>query len=206
MLRCIRFSRTTSVSLLAASFLAAGSMHAQTFAHAEAGSAAATTTPNAAWHDTVPDKLVSAKIRDGVLSVDGLVAKVRLNYEIRNAAYIYVFLPGTGTAIVSMSPLPNGERVKDLFRGSKMAFTIGGHSFELASQGNIAGEGASAGYVMLDRTTALIARAPMVGYGMTTRAPYVWPVSGKPATAGDTAYSTHLPANMLPRTEATPLR
>jgi hypothetical protein len=193
-----------SLPLLAATILAAGSMHAQSFAHAAAGSAAVTSTTTP-WHDTRPDKLITAKIHDGVLTVDGLVAQVRLNYDIHDQSYMYVFLPGTGTAIISLSPLPNGERVKDLFRGSKMAFTIDGHSFEIVSQGNLS-EGATSGYVALDRHTAMIARSPMVGFGMTTRPPYVWPLSGKPATAADTAYSTNLPASMLPRTEATPLR
>jgi hypothetical protein len=199
------FKRSMCFPLLAAAILAVSSMHAQSFAHAAASSAAVTSTAGNAWHDTVPDKLISAKIHDGVLTVDGLVAKVRLNYDIHDQAYMYVFLPGTGTAIVSLSPLPNGERVKDLFHGSTMKFSIDGHSFEVVSQGGF-GEGVSAGYVSIDRNTAMISRSPMVGFGMTTRPPYVWPVSGKPATGADTAYSTNLPASMLPRTEATPLR
>jgi hypothetical protein len=91
--------------------------------------------------------------------------------------------------------------VKDLFHGSTMTFSIGGHSVEVASDKTILSAASTSGYVILDSGTTLLARGPMLGYGMTLRAPYVWPLSSKPATRADTDYSTAIPPSMLPRTQ-----
>jgi hypothetical protein len=98
-------------------------------------SAAATDTTTPVWHETaIPaDKKINTKVTEGVLTVDGLVAKVQLNYDIRDAGYLYVFVPGVGTAIVSRVNTYGSEKVKDAFHGKTLAFNAGGHSFELTS-------------------------------------------------------------------------
>jgi len=169
--------------------------------------AATTTVPNNAWHDTViPDnKQLSCKIKDGTLVVDGLVAKVQLNYEIHHAGYLYFFVPGVGTAIVSRANMYSSTRVKGAINGPKLTFAISGHTFELTSKTPfLAAGGRSDVYVLLDPSTVALDRYPMLGFGSTTRAPYIWPLSGPPSKDMNAHFVTPppLPPSILPRTAA----
>jgi hypothetical protein len=157
-----------------------------------------------AWHDTVPDKLISAKVHDGMLTVDGMVAKVQLNYDIDNASYMYFFVPGVGTAVISLSPLADSVKVKNAFDGSKLAFTANGHSFELTSEGDLLGKDKSDAYVHFDGSTVALARTPRMGFGKTLQPPYAWPLSTVP-TADKEAHliaPPAIPASMLPAMKA----
>jgi hypothetical protein len=157
--------------------------------HAQASLANMSTTPksmnsndasNKSWHDSTPDKLISAQVRDGVLTIDGMVAKVQLNYEIQRAGYMYFFVPGMGTAVVSLAPLEDSVKIKNAFDGTKLEFAANGHTFVLTSKSNILTKDKSQKdiYVRLDRSTVALARYPRMGYGSTTEPPYVWPLSG----------------------------
>lgn len=134
-----------------------------------------------AWHDSVPDHLISARVRDGVLTIDGMVAKVQLNYDIEQTGYMYFFVPGVGTAVVSMAPLAGGARVADGFDGETLAFAVDGHHVELSSEEQLLpGRKSHAKadvYVRLDRSAVALSRYPRMGYGDTTKAPYEWPLS-----------------------------
>ncbi len=161
-----------------------------------------------AWHDSVPDHLISARVRDGVLTIDGMVAKVQLNYDIEQTGYMYFFVPGVGTAVVSMAPLAGGARVADGFDGEKLAFAVGGHSVELSSDGQmLPGRKSHAKadvYVRLDRSTVALSRYPRMGYGDTTASPYVWPLSNPElANKEKVEYVVTpppVPKNLLPQT------
>ncbi|HSY34725.1 MAG TPA: hypothetical protein VK814_03130 [Acidobacteriaceae bacterium] len=160
-----------------------------------------------AWHDTTPKTLISARVRDGVLTIDGMVAKVQLNYDIQQTGYMYFFIPGVGTAVVSMAPLADGAKVPDAFDGEKLAFTVDGHSVELSNDGSSLLEkrkGKADVYVRLDRSTVALSRYPRMGYGDTTQAPYVWPLSApEPANKEKVAYVVPpppTPKSMLPQT------
>jgi hypothetical protein len=155
----------------------------------------------ASWNDTVPGKLISAKVNDGILSIDGMVVKVKLNYTIQKSAYMYFFVPGSGTAVVSLSPMPDSVKVKNAFDGSKLTFTADGHSFELTSKGEIAGKNDA--YIHFDRSAVALARLPRMGFGDTTEAPYEWPAS-RPSAMDKEAHLVQppaLPSSALPRIE-----
>jgi hypothetical protein len=160
------------------------------------------------WHDTMPDHLISARVRDGVLTVDGMVAKVQLNYDIERSGYMYFFVPGIGTAVVSMAPIADGAKVPDAFDGEKLAFAVDGHSIELSSEGNLLAKRKSKAkadvYVRLDRSTVAVSRTPQMGFGDTTEPPYVWPLSDRePASKEKVAYVVTpppMPKSVLPRT------
>jgi hypothetical protein len=168
-------------------------------------------TQSTAWHDTMPDRLISARVRDGVLTIDGMVAKVQLNYDIERSGYMYFFVPGVGTAVVSMAPIAEGVKALDAFDGEKLAFAVDGHSIELSSEGNLlAGRKSKAKadvYVRLDRSTVAVSRTPEMGFGDTTEAPYVWPLSQpEPASKEKVAYVVTpppIPKSVLPRTVET---
>ncbi len=164
------------------------------------------TAQRAAWHDTMPDRLISARVRDGVLTIDGMVAKVQLNYDIERTGYMYFFVPGVGTAVVSMGPLADGVKVPNAFDGEKLAFSVDGHSVELSNEGSLLAKRKSKAdvYVRLDRSTMAVSRYPIMGYGDTTEPPYVWPLSQpEPASKEKVAYVVPpppLPKSVLPKT------
>ncbi|MGA8938296.1 MAG: hypothetical protein WB439_03945 [Acidobacteriaceae bacterium] len=159
----------------------------------------------------MPDRLISARVRDGVLMIDGMVGKVQLNYDIERTGFMYFFVPGVGTAVVSMGPLAGGVKVPDGFDGDRLAFTVGGHSFELSSEEPLLSKRKNKDkadvYVRFDRSTVAVSRYPRMGYGNTTQAPYVWPLSApEPMSREKVAYVVTpppVPKNMLPRTETT---
>jgi hypothetical protein len=62
--------------------------------------------------------------------------------------------------------------------GEMLAFTVGGHIFELGNQGGSLDEHAGTFYVVLDTAANNLDHDAMVGYGNTLRAPYQWPLSG----------------------------
>ena len=160
-----------------------------------------------AAQDTMPKNLISARVRDGVLSIDGMVAKVQLNYDIQHTGYMYFFVPGVGTAVVSMDPLADGMKVPDAFDGEKLAFTVDGHSIELSNDGSSLLEKRKSKadiYVRLDRSTVAISRYPRMGYGDTSAAPYVWPLSAAQTASKDkvdyVVTPPPVPKSMLPQT------
>jgi hypothetical protein len=155
---------------------------------------------NQAWHDSLPEKLISARVNDGILTIDGLIAKIQLNYNIQKAGYLYFFVPGTGTAIVSLSPMSNAVKVKNAFDGKKLAFTAGGHQFELTSKSEI--DSKRDAYVIFDSSTVAVARSPRFGFGKTMQSPYAWPLA-KPAPLDKEAHLVQpppMPSNMTPAT------
>ena len=190
----------STLALVAALSVAIAS---QAQAPAKPVSASATT----ASQDTMPKSLISARVRDGVLTIDGMVAKVQLNYDIQHTGYMYFFVPGVGTAVVSLEPLADGTKVPDAFDGEKLAFTVDGHSVELSNEGtSLLDKRRSKAdvYVRLDRSAVAISRYPRMGYGDTAAAPYVWPLSGpQPANKEKVEYAVTpppVPKSMLPQT------
>ena len=165
-----------------------------------------TASMNANLHDGMPDRLISAQVRDGILTIDGMVAKVQLNYDIQRAGFMYFFVPGMGTAVVSRAPIADAERVDNAFDGRTLTFVAGGHTFELTSKGSLLSkmkDKSTSVYVRLDRTTLAVGRYPRMGFGDTTESPYVWPLSA-PAERDRDAHIVQpppLPASILPRTE-----
>ena len=160
-----------------------------------------------AAQDTMPKNLISARVRDGVLTIDGMVAKVQLNYDIQHTGFMYFFIPGVGTAVVSMDPMTDGTRVPDAFDGEKLAFTVDGHSIELSNDGSSLLEkrkGKADVYVRLDRSAVAISRYPRMGYGDTSAAPYVWPLSASQTASKEkvdyVVTPPPVPKSMLPQT------
>lgn len=138
---------------------------------------------------SAPQHFISGQIRDGILTIDGMVAKVQLNYNLQHNGYLYFFLPGSGTVVLSLSPMPGAEKIQDAFNGSNLSFTAAGHSIELSSDGNILlhersklkEKSRADAYVRLD-TSASTGRYPRMGFGDTPQAPFAWPVSAPSST------------------------
>jgi hypothetical protein len=138
--------------------------------------------------------------------IDGMVAKVQLNYNIERTGFMYFFVPGVGTAVVSMAPMADAVKVPDAFDGDKLAFAVSGHTFELSSESPLLSKRKDKDkadiYVRLDPSTVALSHFPRMGYGNTTEAPYVWPLSAPEPRSKDAYVVTPppMPASVLPRT------
>jgi hypothetical protein len=137
-----------------------------------------------------------------MLTVDGMIAKVQLNYDISGASYMYFFVPGVGTAVVSLSPMSDSVKVKNAFDGTKLTFTANGHSFELASQEDLVGK--TDAYVHFDTSTVALGRTPRMGFGKTLQPPYTWPLSIAPSLdkQAHLVVPPSVPASMMPAIKA----
>jgi hypothetical protein len=150
------------------------------------------------------DKQISAHVRNGIFTFDGLTAKVQLNYDVKDANYLYFYIPGLGTAIVSRVQVPGAIKVKGAVHGDTLSFAVGGHIFELANQNGSLDEHFGTIYVVLDTAANNLDRQAMVGFGNTLRAPYVWPLSAVAPkdTAAHMVAPPPVPQVLLPKTVA----
>ncbi|MDE1161084.1 MAG: hypothetical protein PW792_03950 [Acidobacteriaceae bacterium] len=114
----------------------------------------------------------------GALMVDGIVGKVRLNYDIGELHYLYMYVPDTGVVIVSNGPFPGAIKEAGAFRGNSLTVQVEEHTLKVSSAKSLIGNKPEAAFVAVDRSYILPhATFPVFGYGATRVAPYVWPGS-----------------------------
>ncbi len=116
-------------------------------------------------------------ITAGTLTVDGWTGKARLNYDIADLKYLYLYAPGIGTTIVSRKAFPGAKEQPGAFNGTTLRITVDGHTIEVASEKQLLGKKPEPAWVMVDRGFLLPAKFPVFGYGTVTKAPYAWPGS-----------------------------
>lgn len=199
-----QFIALTAVAAIG--FVGVQPIKSQSFA-SSASANTAVSAPIKSHVDAAPDKFISAHVRGGLLTVDGMVAKVHLNYDIKNQAYLYFFLPGSGTAVVSLSKLHDGTYEKGAIHGSTLTITAGNHTFELTCEGKFLEADAekSGVYVRFDPETTALDHFPMMGFGNNTEAPYQWP--GSRSESKSDLNEAHVvapppvPVNLLPKTQ-----
>src|SRR5277367_2691803 len=75
-----------------------------------------------------PPKTVSVSISRGILTVDGMTVKAALNYEIKDLKYVYVYVPGLGTIVVSNDPFPAAVEQKHAFDDKTLTVTVSEHT------------------------------------------------------------------------------
>lgn len=183
----------------------------QSFVSADVSASTPTSLRHAPPVELMKDrKLFNVNVRDGVYTVDGLVGKVRLNYEIRDSAYLYFFIPQVGTVILSRNPGPNTLAVQRAFNGKTLEFDAAGHHIVLSSATPLLVPAkkdkhpSPAIYVAFDPGARQLASTPMMGYGATTASPFDWPLSMPEDKTAQTlsASAPPLPQSVLPRTLA----
>ncbi|QHN02295.1 hypothetical protein FTO74_02085 [Granulicella sp. WH15] len=157
--------------------------------------------------DGIPKQTLSVEIRDGMLTVDGLVVKAGVNYDVESVPFLYFFLPGIGTAVVAREHIPNSTPQKNAFHGSTLTIHAFGHEVELSNANPLlSGKNKSddTAWVSLDNDYTRVARTPMMGYGLAPRAPYQWPGAKILAAAPDHSHSNAppLPASAKPTMES----
>lgn len=122
-------------------------------------------------------KMTPMLISRGTYTVDGMIGKAELNYNIADFKYIYLYAPTIGTLVVSKEPFPGGKEEKGAFNGNTLTVTTGDHKLQLASDQRLLDKKPMSAFVMVDRDFHLPSPYPVVGYGKVIKAPYVWPGS-----------------------------
>jgi hypothetical protein len=124
-----------------------------------------------------PPKLVSVSISRGTLTVDGLTGKAALNYEIKDLKYIYFYVPGIGTTVVSKDPFPGAVEQKHAFDDKTLTVNVGEHVLQVTSDNRLLGKAPESAFVLVDKSFSVPTKFPVMGYGPIRVAPYAWPGS-----------------------------
>ena len=154
-------------------------------------------------HRRSEEKLIFGRVRDGVYTVDGMTAKVQLNYDVNGVHFLYLFVPGVGTAVVSTTPDPDAVAEEATYKGTELSFKVGDHRFTLTGVTLATDKGGAPSqlFVTLDRSAWRLNRQPMIGFGNAHQLPYVWPGALAPQTASqteETRIAPPVPAVLLP--------
>ena len=189
------------------------SMGAQTFSATTGTEAVITITPapraatvNVPGHRrSAEEKLLFGRVRDGVYTVDGMVAKVQLNYDFNGVGFLYLFVPGVGTAVISAAPAHDAVTTEAALKDGELFFTVGEHTFKLTGVALASDRGTVPAhlYARLDRGAWKLGRQPMVGFGNLAAMPYQWPGALPAAPAAhteETEVIPPVPASLLPST------
>src|ERR1700722_2569678 len=144
-----------------------------------------------------PPKTISVSITRGTLTVDGMTGKAALNYEIKDLKYIYFYVPGVGTTVVSNAPFPAAVEQKKAFDDKTLTVTVNDHIVQLTSDQRLLGKAPESAYVLVDKNFTVPTKFPVMGYGPIRVAPYAWPGS-KQNDQKDSAEAPPLPADLRP--------
>jgi len=145
-----------------------------------------------------PPKMTPISISTGTLTVDGWTGKARLNYDIADFKYLYIYAPGIGTSIVSQNPFPGAKEQSAAFNDKTLRITVDGHPIELSSEKRLLGKKPQSAWVAVDRGFLLPAKFPAFGYGTSTKAPYAWPGSKESVTSKGAVLAPPLPPDVRP--------
>jgi hypothetical protein len=145
-------------------------------------------------------KTLPVTVTRGTFTVDGMIGKAELNYNIPNLKYIYLYAPGLGVAVVSDAPFPGATMVKNGFNNNTLTVNIEDHQLQLSSDKPLIGKGGRPlpAYVAVDVDFKLPSKFPVVGYGDIKDAPYVWPGAKRNAHIAGIYDPPPTPKNLLP--------
>jgi hypothetical protein len=151
-----------------------------------------------------PPKMTPVSVVAGTLTVDGWTGKARLNYDIPDLKYVYIYAPGIGTAIVSRSSFPGAKEQAAAFNGQTLKVTVEGHSIEVWSEKRLLEKKPLSAWVAVDRTFMLPGKFPVFGYGALAVPPYGWPGSKLGTAYNGTVQAPPLPRELTPTLLPTP--
>lgn len=145
-----------------------------------------------------PPKLVSVSISRGILTVDGMTVKAALNYEIKDLKYVYFFVPGIGTIVVSKDPFPAAVEQKHAFDDKTLTVTLGERVVQLSSENRLLGKVPQSAFVLVNKSFTLPSKFPVMGYGTLRVAPYAWPGSKTNEELKGAVEAPPLPVDLRP--------
>ena len=145
-----------------------------------------------------PPKTISVSISRGTLTVDGMTGKAALNYEIKDLKYVYFYVPGIGTTVVSTAPFPGAVEQKKAFDDKTLTVAVGEHVVQLSSDKSMLGKSLQSAFVRVDKSFTVPTKFPVMGYGEIRVAPYAWPGSKKNEDLKGAVEAPPLPADLRP--------
>jgi hypothetical protein len=145
-----------------------------------------------------PPKTVSVSITRGTLTVDGMTGKAALNYEIKDLKYVYFYVPGIGTTVVSNAPFPGAVEQKKAFDDKTLTVTVNEHILQLTSDQRLLGKAPESAFVLVDKNFTVPTKFPVMGYGSIRVAPYIWPGSKQNDDLKGAVEAPPLPADLRP--------
>jgi len=138
------------------------------------GKSGKTTTPAPSAGSIPPVHPFQIDVREGILTVDGMVGKAQLNYHV-GQSFLYFTVPGVGTAIVAQNRFMNALPQKGAFHGNTLTVQVNGHTVELTSASPLASKSGSEAWVAIDPLYGAGKVFPEMGFGDTIQRPYAWP-------------------------------
>jgi len=145
-----------------------------------------------------PPKATPISISNGTLTVDGWTGKARLNYDIADLQFLYIYAPGVGVTIVSRNQFPGATEQAGAFNDKTLHITVEGHPIEVSSDKRLLGKKPETAWVAVDRSFQLPSKFPVFGYGAVNRSPYSWPGSKENSVTGGVVAPPPLPADVRP--------
>ncbi|MGH9598015.1 MAG: hypothetical protein ACRD3K_14570, partial [Edaphobacter sp.] len=112
--------------------------------------------------------------------------------------FIYFYVPGIGTTVISKDPFPGAVEQKNAFDDKTLTITIGEHVLQLSSDNRILGKATESAYVLVDKYFIVPAKFPVMGYGPIRVAPYAWPGSRINEDLKGVAEAPPLPEDLRP--------
>jgi len=143
-------------------------------------------------------KMTPVSIAAGTLTVDGWTGKARLNYDIADLKFIYIYAPGIGISIVSQNPFQGAKEQPGAFNQKTLKITVDGHPIELYSEKPLLGKKPESAWVAVDRGFQLPSKFPTFGYGTTTKSPYAWPGAKETVASKGVVQAPPLPTDLRP--------
>jgi len=144
-----------------------------------------------------PPKMTPVSIAQGTYTVDGVIGKAELNYDIANLKYIYLYAPGIGVVVVSNEAFPGAKAQENAFSDKTLTVNVGDHTLQLYSEKRLFAKPVAA-YVMVDREFVLPSKFPVMGYGELRAPPYAWPGAKQVQVAAGPVVPPPIPVNLRP--------
>jgi hypothetical protein len=165
-----------------------------------------------------PPKVEPANISRGIFTVDGVIGKAALNYNIPDLKFIYFYAPGLGAVVISDNKFSGAVEQKNAFNGHTLTVTVAGnHVMQLYSDDVMLSKRSTAGkvskenkkaesaFILYNATFTLPTKFPIVGYGNKPDAPYIWPGSKMNGiTKGIDPDAPPVPTVLTPKLAANP--
>ncbi len=143
-------------------------------------------------------KMLPMHVVNGILTMDGATGKARMNYDIADFKFLYIWAPGVGVAVVSNVAFPLATEQPNAFNEGLLDVTAGGHKLEVFSDKPFLGKKPLSAWMYLDTDFVLPTSYPAMGFGATAAAPYAWPGSQSPPKRKKGVAPPPLPIELLP--------
>ncbi len=120
-------------------------------------------------------KQTPVDIVQATLTVDGWTGKARMNYDIADLKYLYVWAPGVGTVVISPGWFEAGDIQLHAFSGNTLTVNANGHIIQVTSEKPMLPKKQTSAFVYVDKAYTVASAFPAMGYGNSDHQPYAWP-------------------------------